>query len=85
MGNKAGGKKDPSVLTDDEISSLKFNTQYSEEEIRAWHAGFLKDCPSGKLDKKQFLSVYKVCNTLKWVLLIYLVSVVLEILSGGQS
>ncbi|CAF2006981.1 unnamed protein product [Rotaria magnacalcarata] len=61
MGNKAGGKgkKDPAVLTDEDLKNLKINTQYTDEEIQAWHAGFLKDCPSGKLDKKQFLNVYK--------------------------
>ena len=63
MGNKAGGKgkKDPTVLTDEDIKTLKLNTGYTDEEIQAWHVGFLKDCPSGKLDKKQFLNVYKVC------------------------
>ncbi|CAF2805463.1 unnamed protein product [Rotaria sp. Silwood2] len=61
MGNKAGGqgKKDPTILTDEDLKVLKLNTQYTEEEIQAWHTGFLKDCPSGKLDKKQFLNVYK--------------------------
>jgi Ca2+-binding EF-hand superfamily protein len=63
MGNKASGKgkKDPTILNDEDIKTLKLNTQYTEEEIQAWHSGFLKDCPSGKLDKKQFLNVYKVC------------------------
>ncbi len=67
MGNKAGGKgkKDPTILTDEDIKTLKLNTQYTEDEIQAWHSGFLKDCPSGKLDKKQFLNVYKVCILLK--------------------
>lgn len=62
MGNKAGGKgkKDPTVLTDEDINTLKLNTHYTEGEIQAWHSGFLKDCPTGKLDKKQFLNVYKV-------------------------
>ena len=62
MGNKSSskGKKDPTILTDEDIKSLKINTHYTEEEIQAWHSGFLKDCPSGKLDKKQFLNVYKV-------------------------
>ncbi|CAF1184739.1 unnamed protein product [Rotaria sordida] len=61
MGNKASGKgkKDPTILTDEDLRTLKLNTQYTEEEIQAWHTGFLKDCPSGKLDKKQFLNVYK--------------------------
>ena len=60
MGNKAASKKDPTVLSDDDLKTLKLNTQYTEEEILAWHSGFLKDCPTGKLDKKQFLNVYKV-------------------------
>ena len=61
MGNKSGkDRKDPAVLSDDDLKLLKSNTQYSEEEIQAWHSGFLKDCPSGKLDKKQFLHVYRV-------------------------
>jgi len=62
MGNKAGGKtkKDPTILTDEDLKTLKLNTHYTEEEIQAWHSGFVKDCPTGKLDKKQFLNVYKV-------------------------
>ena len=63
MGNKSSrntNKLDPAVLTEDELNLLKTNTQYSEEEIQAWHTGFLKDCPSGQLDKKQFLQLYRV-------------------------
>jgi hypothetical protein len=63
MGNITSSirKKDPTILADEDLKLLKTNTQYSEEEIQAWHAGFLKDCPTGRLDKKQFLSVYRVC------------------------
>jgi Ca2+-binding EF-hand superfamily protein len=62
MGNKASGKgkKDPAILTDEDLKILKVNTHYTAEEIQAWHSGFLKDCPTGKLDKKQFLNVYRV-------------------------
>lgn len=62
MGNKSSrkGKRDPTILSEDDLKFLQTNTQYSEEEIDAWHAGFLKDCPSGQLDKKQFLSLYRV-------------------------
>ena len=65
MGNKASskGKKDPTVLSDEDLKTLKANTQYTEDEIRAWHFGFLKDCPTGKLDRKQFLHVYRVIIT----------------------
>ncbi|CAF0886206.1 unnamed protein product, partial [Didymodactylos carnosus] len=60
MGAKSGkNKKDPTILSDDELKILLNCTGYTDEEILAWHAGFLKDCPSGKLDKKQFLNVYK--------------------------
>ena len=63
MGNKTGSnrKKNPTILTDEDLKLLKINTQYTEDEIQAWHSGFLKDCPSGKLNKKQFLHVYRVC------------------------
>lgn len=70
MGNKASGrdKKDPTVLTEEDLNTLKTNTQYSEDEILAWHSGFLKDCPTGKLDRKQFLSVYRVCDQFRFIL-----------------
>ncbi|UJR22814.1 hypothetical protein I4U23_025844 [Adineta vaga] len=60
MGNKAGKKgKVSTELTAREIAMLKANTKYSEKEICEWHAGFLRDCPTGKLDKKKFVEVYK--------------------------
>lgn len=63
MGNKPSGteKKDLTVLSEEDLQLLKSNTQYTEEEILAWHSGFMRDCPTGKLDKKQFLNVYRVC------------------------
>ena len=30
----------------------------SEDEIRHWHEGFLKDCPTGKLTKLEFSKIY---------------------------
>ena len=63
MGNKSSrktNKSDPTILTEDELNLLKTSTLYSEEEIQAWHTGFLKDCPTGQLDKKQFLHLYRV-------------------------
>ncbi len=60
MGNKgAKGKKDKNVLTEEEMNLLLANTQYTREQIVQWHAGFLKDCPKGELDKKKFTEVYK--------------------------
>ena len=59
MGNKGAKKGPSSQLTQRQIAMLKANTSYTDKEIREWHAGFLKDCPSGKLTKKQFVEVYK--------------------------
>ncbi|CAF5092617.1 unnamed protein product [Rotaria magnacalcarata] len=38
---------------------LKANTNFTEEQIREWHVGFLRDCPSGKLSKDRFIAVYE--------------------------
>jgi Ca2+-binding EF-hand superfamily protein len=52
-------KKDATTLNEDNITMLLNNTKYSREQIQQWHAGFLKDCPKGLLDKKKFTEVYK--------------------------
>lgn len=33
----------------------------SHEEIKTWHDGFLKDCPTGKLTRFEFLNIYNQC------------------------
>jgi len=37
---------------------LKENTSFSKEEIKQWHKGFHKDCPSGHLTQDKFKEVY---------------------------
>lgn len=62
MGNCVGGKgskKDPTVLTDDEIKLLLNNTKLNKAQINALHHNFLKECPSGKLTKKDFVKLFK--------------------------
>jgi len=59
MGNKGAKKSGSTELTPKQIAMLRANTKYTEREIREWHAGFLRDCPNGKLDKKKFAEVYK--------------------------
>lgn len=60
MGQKGTkGKKDLTVLTEEEIQRLANNTSYSRQQIEDWHRGFIHDCPNGKLEKKKFLAVYQ--------------------------
>lgn len=62
MGNCVGGKgskKDPTTLTDEEIKLLLDNTKLNIHQIRALHYNFLKECPSGKLTKKDFIKLFK--------------------------
>lgn len=62
MGNCVGGKglkKDPKVLTEEEIKLLLDNTHLSRPQIIALHRNFLKECPTGKLTKKDFIKLFK--------------------------
>ncbi|CAF0782239.1 unnamed protein product [Didymodactylos carnosus] len=58
MGNKSG-KTDLTELTPKQIRMLQANTNFTPEQIKEWHRSFVRDCPSGKLDKKKFIEVYK--------------------------
>jgi len=62
MGNCVGGKgskNDPTKLTDEEIKILLSNTKLNRAQIHALHLNFLKECPSGKLTKKDFVKLFK--------------------------
>lgn len=49
-----GGSKIPP----EELKELVKNTHFEEKELRKWYKGFVKDCPDGRLDKKQFVELY---------------------------
>jgi len=53
-----GGKSSKNSISNEDLSFLVKNTSMSTEEIKAWHKGFLKDCPTGELSKDQFISMY---------------------------
>lgn len=62
MGNcvgSKGAKKDPKVLTEEEIKLLLDNTTLNRQQIVALHQNFLKECPTGKLTKKDFVKLFK--------------------------
>ncbi len=46
-------------LVEAKLSEISRKTNLTKPEILKWHAEFLRDCPSGKLDKKLFIRIYK--------------------------
>ncbi|KAI8903766.1 hypothetical protein EDD86DRAFT_214192 [Gorgonomyces haynaldii] len=34
-------------------------TRFTQKELVQWHRGFVKDCPSGQMDKKDLHNIYK--------------------------
>ncbi|CAF0899508.1 unnamed protein product [Adineta steineri] len=45
-------------LTPKECDLLSVNAQFTQEEIQQWHTDFLREYPSGQLDKKAFVDYY---------------------------
>lgn len=57
MGNKA--PKEVKSLDNKDLNYLMKLTGYTRDEIFSWHDSFMKDCPNGKLSRRQFYKVYK--------------------------
>lgn len=53
MGNSKSG-----ALSKEILDELKMNTKFTQEELCTWYQSFLKECPSGKISKQQFESIY---------------------------
>jgi len=51
--------KNQSKLSAQEIEELQNNTKFDRKELQQWYKGFLKDCPSGSLNKPDFQKIYK--------------------------
>jgi len=47
------------ALTPHEIAMIKANTKFDDKQIQEWHASFIRDNPTGKLDKKSFVNAYR--------------------------
>merc|ERR1712230_302614 len=50
--------KSQSKLSQDQISELERNTRFEKKELKQWYKGFVRDCPSGQLDKESFSKIY---------------------------
>ena len=52
------GKKS-SKLAPESLVQLRRCTAFSDEELQTWYKGFMKDCPSGRMTKKEFEQIYR--------------------------
>lgn len=61
MGKRHSKKlKDPEIGLDKaELNALMVSTKMSSQEIMKWYNGFMIDCPSGRLSKKEFIKIYE--------------------------
>lgn len=53
MGNSKSGSLSKEILEE-----LQLNTKFTEEELSAWYQSFLKECPSGRITRQEFQTIY---------------------------
>ncbi|EPY86759.1 recoverin [Camelus ferus] len=53
MGNSKSG-----ALSKEILEELQLNTKFTEEELSTWYQSFLKECPSGRITRQEFQSIY---------------------------
>lgn len=45
-------------LTEEDLNMLQAKSNMQKEEITLWHEHFIRECPTGKMDKKKFTEYY---------------------------
>jgi len=53
-----GGNNSKKKIPPEELSELVENTHFDGKELKKWYAGFIRDCPTGALNKEQFINLY---------------------------
>lgn len=53
MGNSKSG-----ALSKEILEELQLNTKFTEEELSTWYQSFLKECPSGRITRQEFQTIY---------------------------
>ncbi|XP_056154611.1 recoverin-like [Lampris incognitus] len=53
MGNTKSG-----AVSNELLEELKLNTRFTESEIAQWYENFQKECPTGRITKEEFQSIY---------------------------
>ncbi|KAF9181803.1 hypothetical protein BGZ51_005167 [Haplosporangium sp. Z 767] len=50
-------------LSTEELKDLQQRTPFEKKELQQWYKGFIKDCPSGELDKTEWaFQLYDIDN-----------------------
>ena len=57
--DSSGKKKQQPTISEDDIKLLIENTTFKRDEIIALHRDFFRDCPSGKINSKEFAKKFK--------------------------
>jgi len=50
--------KSQSKLSQDQLVQLEKSTSFEKKELKQWYKGFVRDCPSGQLNKEDFTKIY---------------------------